>query len=97
MFLVRLLRKISIANPQHATYGRAAVAALRYYAFYETKSDKLVLGENVSQTAQFVEPGNAQVEFVALAHDLAPAMQSKGKYWIVPSEPTLRWSRGLCC
>ena len=80
------VKKISIANPQHAPYGRAAVAALKHYALYEKVSDRLVQGENVSQAAQFVESGNAQVGFVALAHAVAPAMQGKGKYWMVPAE-----------
>ena len=80
------VKKISVANPQHAPYGRAAVAALKHYGLYEKVSERLVLGENVSQAAQFVESGNAQVGLVALAHALAPAMRSKGKYWVVPPE-----------
>jgi molybdate transport system substrate-binding protein len=80
------VKKISMANPQHAPYGRAAAATLKHYGLYEKVSDRLVLGENISQAAQFVESGNAQVGFVALAHAMAPAMQGKGKYWIVPAE-----------
>jgi molybdate transport system substrate-binding protein len=80
------VKKISIANPQHAPYGRAAAAALKHYGLYEKVTDRLVLGENVSQAAQFVESGNAQVGFVALAHAIAPSMQGKGKYWMVPEE-----------
>lgn len=80
------VRKISIANPQYAPYGRAAAAALKHYGLYERVSDRLVLGENISQAAQFVESGNAQVGFVALAHAIAPAMQGKGKYWVVPAD-----------
>jgi molybdate transport system substrate-binding protein len=80
------VKKISIANPQHAPYGRAAAAALKHYGLYEKLADRLVLGENVSQAAQFVESGNAQVGFIALAHAIAPAMQGKGKYWVVPAE-----------
>ncbi len=80
------VKKISIANPQHAPYGRAAVAALKHYGLYEQVSERLVLGENVSQAAQFVESGNAQVGFVALAHAVAPSMQAKGRYWMVPGE-----------
>ncbi len=79
------VKKISIANPQHAPYGRAGTAALKHYGLYEKLADRLVLGENVSQAAQFVESGNAQVGFVALAHAIAPAMQGKGKYWVVPA------------
>jgi molybdate transport system substrate-binding protein len=80
------VKKISIANPQHAPYGRAAVAALKSIGIYDRVSDRLVLGENVSQAAQFVESGNAQVGFVALAHALAPAMKGKGKFWEIPAE-----------
>jgi molybdate transport system substrate-binding protein len=80
------VKKISIANPEHAPYGRAAAATLKHYGLYEKVSDRLVLGENISQAAQFVESGNAQVGFVALAHAIAPAMQGKGKYWVVPAD-----------
>ncbi len=85
------VKKIAIANPQHAPYGRAAVAALRHYGIYEKVADRLVLGENVSQSAQFVESGNAQVGIVALAHALASTMKGKGRYWEIPDEsyPTL--------
>ncbi len=78
--------KIAIANPQHAPYGRAAAAALKHFGLYEKTQPRLVLGENISQAAQFVESGNAQVGFVALAHALAPAMQGKGRYWRVPAD-----------
>ncbi|MFZ0734364.1 MAG: molybdate ABC transporter substrate-binding protein [Candidatus Sulfotelmatobacter sp.] len=80
------VQKIAIANPQHAPYGRAAVAALKHTGLYDRVSSRLVLGENVSQAAQFVESGNAQAGFVALAHAVAPGMQGKGKYWEVPAE-----------
>jgi molybdate transport system substrate-binding protein len=80
------VKKIAIGNPQHAPYGRAAAATLKHYGLYEKVSDRLVLGENIAQAAQFVESGNAQVGFVALAHAAAPAMQGKGKYWVVPSD-----------
>lgn len=80
------VKKIAIANPQHAPYGRAAVAAMKHAGLYDQVSDRLVMGENVSQAAQFVESGNAQVGFVALAHAVAPAMRGKGKYWQIPAE-----------
>ena len=78
------VKKIAVANPHHAPYGRAAVAALKHEGIYEQVADRLVFGENVSQAAQFAESGNAQAAFVALAHALAPAMQGKGKFWQVP-------------
>jgi molybdate transport system substrate-binding protein len=80
------VKKIALANPQHAPYGRAALAAMKHVGLFEQVSDRFVLGENVSQAAQFVESGNAQVGFVALAHALAPAMQGKGRYWQIPVE-----------
>jgi molybdate transport system substrate-binding protein len=80
------VKKIAIANPEHAPYGRAAVAALKHAALYDKVADRLVMGENISQAAQFAESGNAQVGFVALAHAVAPQMQGKGKYWEVPAD-----------
>ncbi|HYW39379.1 MAG TPA: molybdate ABC transporter substrate-binding protein [Terriglobales bacterium] len=85
------VKKISIANPAHAPYGRAAEAAMRHFGIYDRVSSRLVLGENVSQAAQFVESGNAQTELIALSHALAPALKDKGRYWTVPLDayPTL--------
>jgi molybdate transport system substrate-binding protein len=80
------VKKIAIANPQHAPYGRAAVAALKHTGIYDRVSDRLVMGENISQAAQFAESGNAQAGFVALAHAVAPSMRGKGKYWEVPAD-----------
>jgi molybdate transport system substrate-binding protein len=83
--------KISIANPEHAPYGRAAAATLRHYGIYEQVSNRLVLGENIAQAAQFVESGNAQAGLIALSHAITPAMKAKGRYWVVPLDayPTL--------
>ena len=80
------VKRISLANPEHAPYGRAAVAALHHFGLYEKVSDRFVLGENVSQAAQFVESGNAQIGFIALSHALAPGMKEKGRYWIIPQD-----------
>jgi len=80
------VKKIAIANPQHAPYGRAAVAALKHAGIYDQVADRLVLGENVSQAAQFVESGNAEAGLVPLAHAVAPGMQGKGKYWEVRAD-----------
>jgi molybdate transport system substrate-binding protein len=80
------VKKIAIANPLHAPYGKAATAALKHFGIYEKVSDLLVLGESVSQAAQFVESGNAQAGLIALSHALAPGMKDKGKYWQVPTD-----------
>jgi molybdate transport system substrate-binding protein len=79
------IRKIAIANPRHAPYGRAAAAAMRHEGIYDRIKDKLVLGENVSQTAQFVASGNADVGIIALSLALAPAMKARGRYFEIPS------------
>ena len=78
------VQKIAIANPAHAPYGRAAEAALKNAGLWDSVSSKLVLGENIAQTAQFVESGNADVGIVALSLVLAPAMKEQGKYFIIP-------------
>ena len=80
------VRKIAIANPKHAPYGRAAVAAMTKQGIYEKITDKLVFGENISQTAQFVESGNADVGIIALSLARAPVMADKGKYFEVPQD-----------
>jgi molybdate transport system substrate-binding protein len=77
--------KIAIANPQQAPYGAAAVAAMRHEGVYDKVKDKLVLGENISQTAQFVQSGNADVGLLALSLAVAPAMKDKGRYIEIPA------------
>ena len=80
------IRKIAIANPKHAPYGRAAVAAMEHAQVYDRVKDKLVLGENISQATQFVESGAADVGIIALSLALAPPMQAAGHYWEIPAE-----------
>jgi molybdate transport system substrate-binding protein len=89
------VKKIAIANLQHAPYGRAVVAALKHAGVYDHVADRLVLGENVSQAAQFVESGNAQAGFIALAHALAPEMRGKGKYWEIPADDYTPLAQGV--
>jgi molybdate transport system substrate-binding protein len=78
------IHKIAIANPEHAPYGRAAVAALRHENLYDQVSTRFVLGENISQTATFVVSGNADVGIVALSLAVAPSMKDKGRYVEIP-------------
>ena len=86
------VKKIAIANPEHAPYGRAAVAALRHEGIYDKVADRLVLGENISQTASFVVSGSADIGIVALSLALAPTLKEKGKYAEVPADeyPAIR-------
>ena len=79
------VKKIAVANPEHAPYGKAAVAALKKAGIYEQVKAKLVYGENISQAAQFVQSGNAQVGFVALSLAVSPAMKN-GNKWEVPAD-----------
>jgi len=79
------VRKIAIANPQHAPYGRAAVAAMQKADVYESVKAKLVFGENISQAAQFVQSGSADAGIIALSLAVSPAMKA-GKYWLIPAE-----------
>ena len=74
------VKHIAIANPRTAPYGRAARQALVSLGLWQTNSDKLVTGENITQTAQFVETGNAEIGFVALSLLLSPEHKTKGSY-----------------
>jgi molybdate transport system substrate-binding protein len=80
ILLAPAVKKIAIANPAHAPYGRAAEQALKKAGVYERIQGKLVLGENISQTAQFVQTGNADIGIVAESLALSPTMQSAGRY-----------------
>lgn len=79
------VKKIAIANPQHAPYGQAAVAAVQKENIYDKVKDKLVLGENISQTASFVASGSADIGIVALSLVVSPNLKDKGRYVEVPS------------
>jgi len=76
------VKKIAIANPDHAPYGRAAMAALKKAGIYEQVKGKLVYGENISQTAEFVQSGNAQTGIIALSLAVSPAMKNGNKWEI---------------
>jgi len=80
------ISKIAIANPKHAPYGAAAVAVLQHEGIYDQVKGKLVMGENISQTAQFVQSGNADVGLLALSLAVAPAMKESGRYVEIPSD-----------
>jgi len=79
----RDVKIISIANPVHAPYGTRAVESLKYYNIYDKIKDKIVKGDNVSQAAQFVLTGNAEVGIIALSLALSPQMTAKGKYFMI--------------
>lgn len=78
------VKKIAIANPKLAPYGRAAESALRHYKLYDQIKDQFVLGENVSQTIQFVQTGGAEIGFIPLA--IALSVKDGGRYWEIPAD-----------
>jgi molybdate transport system substrate-binding protein len=77
------VKKIAIANPEHAPYGRAAIAALQQAGVYGEIKAKLVIGENISQAAQFAQSGNAQAAILAYSLVLSPVLRG-GRSWEVP-------------
>ena len=79
------VRKIAIANPQHAPYGQAAVAAMKKENVYDHVANKLVMGENISQAASFAASGSADVGIIALSLAVSPNMKEKGRYAEVPT------------
>lgn len=78
------ITRIAIANPRHAPYGQRAEEALRAAGVWAQVEPKLVYGENIAQTAQFVQTGNAQVGLIALALALSPELSARGGHALVP-------------
>ena len=79
-------RKLAIANPTLAPYGAAAVEVMQALAIDQMLEPKLVKGDNIAQTYQFVSTGNAELGFVALSQVFKDGRISEGSAWIVPSE-----------
>ncbi|MBQ0778519.1 molybdate ABC transporter substrate-binding protein [Halopseudomonas sp.] len=79
------IQRFAIANPEHAPYGQRAEEALRHIRLWDILKDRLVLGENVSQAAQFVASGNAQAGIVAYSLALAPALQEHTSMALLPA------------
>lgn len=77
-------KRIAIANPKHAPYGKRAEEALRAAGIWDKVQDRLVFGENIAQTAQFVQTGNAQIGVIALSLARNPELANKGGYALIP-------------
>jgi molybdate transport system substrate-binding protein len=80
------LRTIAIANPEHAPYGRAAQAVLDHTGLTAAVKPRLVVAENIAQTAQYADSGNAQVGFISLTSALTPRLSADGHYIRVPAD-----------
>lgn len=79
------INKFAIANPKHAPYGLRAQEALQHQGVWDAMRPKLVLGENIAHTAQFIESGAADAGIIALALVLSPNMQGKGSWTLIPA------------
>ncbi|MDO9074834.1 MAG: molybdate ABC transporter substrate-binding protein [Rubrivivax sp.] len=78
------LQKFAIANPEHAPYGARAKEALQHAGLWNAIQGRLVLGENISQTAQFATSGSTQGGIIALSLALAPAVSRLGRFQLIP-------------
>lgn len=83
------VKKIAIANPQHAPYGQAAVSAMQKAGIYDQVKEKFVVGENISETASLVVSGGADVGIVALSLAVSINMRGKGRYSVIPEDQYL--------
>ncbi|MGF1610548.1 MAG: molybdate ABC transporter substrate-binding protein [Kiloniellales bacterium] len=80
------VRRFAIANPDHAPYGKRAEEALRHKWLWDKIQPYLVLGENVSQAAQFATSANAQGGIIAYSLALAPTLSRLGSYALIPED-----------
>ncbi len=78
------LKRLAIANPERAPYGRAAIAALRSLKLYDSLKPRLVTAENIAQTAQFVDSGNADAGLISLTSALTSRLLASGNYFVIP-------------
>ncbi len=79
-----LVNKMAIANPIHAPYGKAAQQALESMGLWQMLQPKLVLGENISQTTQFITTGAADIGITALSMALAPQVSAVTRFVRIP-------------
>ncbi|MDR3755148.1 MAG: molybdate ABC transporter substrate-binding protein [Terracidiphilus sp.] len=78
------LKRLAIANPDRAPYGRAAVAALQNLNLYDALKARLVTAENIAQAAQFADSANADAGLISLTSALTPRLSGDGTYFVVP-------------
>jgi molybdate transport system substrate-binding protein len=80
------LKRLAIANPDRAPYGRAAVAALNSLKLYDTLKPNLVAAENIAQAAQFIDSANADAGLISLTSALTPRLSADGSYFVIPHD-----------
>jgi molybdate transport system substrate-binding protein len=90
------VKKIAIANPLHAPYGKRAEEALKFYKMRDAVKSKLVLGENISQAAQFITTGAADIGIVAYSLALSPNMKKEnGRFYLIPENAHKRLEQAV--
>jgi molybdate transport system substrate-binding protein len=77
---------LALANPKLAPYGAAGVETLKALGLYEAVAPKIVQGDNIAQTLQFISSGNAELGFVALSQVAPPDKPASGSWWVVPGK-----------
>ncbi|UWZ83001.1 molybdate ABC transporter substrate-binding protein [Occallatibacter riparius] len=82
----RALKRLAIANPDRAPYGKAAIAALQKLGLYEALKPKFVIAENISQAAQFVDSGNADAGLISLTSAKTARLTADGRYFEIPAD-----------
>jgi molybdate transport system substrate-binding protein len=80
------LKRLAIANPERAPYGRAAVAALTRLNLYDDLKPRLITAENIAQAAQFADSGNADAGLISLTSAMTPRMATAGNYFVIPRD-----------
>jgi molybdate transport system substrate-binding protein len=80
------LKRLAIANPERAPYGRAAEEALRKLGIYDALQPRLATAENIAQAAQFVDSGNADAGLISLTSAMTPRLSSVGSYFVIPRD-----------
>ncbi len=80
------LRRLAVANPDHAPYGRAAKSALETMHLSQALQPKLVVGENIAQTAQYAESGNADAGLISMTSAVTPEFRNQGSYILIPAQ-----------
>lgn len=88
------IKKIAVANPRFAPYGRLAEAALRKQGIWSKVQDRLVMGENIAQTAQYAESGAADIGILAHSLTQSPRMRDKGRSWTIPADAHPKLEQG---
>lgn len=80
------LKRLAIANPERAPYGKAAVAALKKLGLYDSLKPRFATAENIAQTAQFVDSGNADAGLISLTSAMTPRLSTAGRYFVMPRD-----------